>query len=172
MLASVSKRFSRVFRSAAEQSKKYRDDTRLFVELRDFIVGDLMTKSQYMKEDDDDEYNDQTPDTYWTLFYDGKGGVVYLMRRTGGRFVSVFASNFKWKYFDVKTKAEWIQFSPLMARPGPFKLVENGESMIKIVLMARDEPVTYYYYYDGSGSELVTVVFDDDDDGGGAGGGD
>ncbi len=50
MLASASKQFSRVFRSAAEQSKKYRDDTRFFVKLRDFIVDDLMTRSRYMKE--------------------------------------------------------------------------------------------------------------------------
>ncbi len=56
-----------------------------------------------------------------------------------------------------------VQFSPLMAQPRPFKLVDNGESMIKVVLVARDEPVAYYYY-DDSGSELVTMVFDDDDD--------
>ncbi len=142
MLASVNRQFNLKFKSFAEQTKKYREDTKLFVELRDFIIDDLTSKSGYIKEDDEDndeQYNDETPENYWTMFYrEDDGGILYLMRKTMEHHVSVSASNFRWEDFDVGSKEEWAQFSPLMALPGPFKLV-NGA----VVPMSEDEAAMY-----------------------------
>ena len=135
MLVATNKKFNTTFRKFAEQAKKLRENTMLFVDLRDFIINDLIEKSQYAKEDDgggdnEGEYNDESPENYWTMFYRESGGVIlYLMRKgLDSHHVSVSASNFKWQDFDVVDRAGWAKFSPLMALPGPFKLADNNNN--------------------------------------------
>ena len=146
MLMSMNKKFNTTFRKFAEQAKKLRENTILFVDLRDFIINDLIERSQYAKEDDSDNdrvYNDETPENYWTMFYRESGGVIlYLMRKgLDSHHVSVSASNFKWQDFDVVDRAGWAKFSPLMALPGPFKLAGDveGGGRVSVVPMGVDD---------------------------------
>lgn len=125
MLASVSKQFHLKFKQTAKEARKYREDTRLFVELRDFIIDDLTTKGSFEK-DSNDEYNDETPEGYWTLFCNNRGVIVYVMRKTPDHTVSLSASNFRWEDFDIKNKEEWAPFSDLMDLQGPFKYMMDG----------------------------------------------
>ena len=98
--------------SIPESEAQLRED-RLFVELRDYIVADLV-KQGFEQSDDDDEYDDYSDDSYYVMFV-GEEVLLYLLRAEEGHGMIVSASSFKWEDFVVHTKEEWDTYSPRIA---------------------------------------------------------
>ena len=92
-------------------------DDRLFVELRDHIVDDLVNKQGFEQSHDDHDYDDYSDESYYVLFV-GDGVCLYLLRGDG-HSITVSAESFGWEDFVVCTKEEWDACSPRIAIPLP-----------------------------------------------------
>ncbi len=111
VLKCVSPAFQQKF-SELEQGAK--EDKR-FVELRDYIVDDLVNKQGFEQSHDEYDYDDYSDESYYVMFV-GNGVCLYLLR-SDGHSITVSAESFGWEDFVVHTKDEWDVYSPLIAIP-------------------------------------------------------
>ena len=97
-LKCVSPAFQQKFSKLEQEAK----DDRLFVELRDHIVDDLVNKQGFEQSHDDHDYDDYSDESYYVLFV-GDGVCLYLLRGDG-HSITVSAESFGWEDFVVCTK--------------------------------------------------------------------
>ena len=105
-----------IHQTIPESEAQLRED-RLFVELRNYMVDDLI-KQGFEQSYDDDEYDDYSDDSYYVMFVH-EDVILYLLRAEEGHSMVVSASSFKWEDFVVSTKEEWDVYSPRIAIPLP-----------------------------------------------------
>ena len=105
-----------IHQTIPEAEAQLRED-RLFVELRNYMVDDLI-KQGFEQSYDDDEYDDYSDDSYYVMFVH-EDVILYLLRAEEGHSMVVSASSFKWEDFVVNTKEEWDVYSARIAIPLP-----------------------------------------------------